>query len=540
MNIWKTEKNRLNQKDILAFIAKYEKDVIPTYNKLWNYYNGNNIKITSRKPSDPNNPDNIIPIPYGRKIVTTFTGYAYRPKYITYKPTESEWDATVSENSTPKDVIDMDTPIKANYAYYTEIMKNFKANNEHIKSSRAGRNTAIFGVSYELLYIDGEFTNSSTLPIKAEVKFISVDPREMILLYDYSSEPQKKIAIRFYPINDGKFNVEVYYKDRIEQYERIPKEKDQLVNSATNEDSYFLTPKSTSSNFFDDIPVVAFYMGDDPTGLIAPVIPLIDAYDVLVSDSMNEFDRFAHAYLVMKRFGITDPTKKKEPGAVSRALQFLKRYRLFEHLDKDADIKFLTKDIPSGFIEYMSDFIQKQIHIQSHVPDFAVEKFSGASGIAIQRLLFDFENVVSSAEADFDLALYDRIRLITAIYKKLNRFTGEPMDLVISHKRNTPLNLMEFAQTASILKGAGFSSYLVADIMPDDIVPNIEEELRRQRMEREDIMPSGDVYNKEKDTEDEGMMEDESEDKEEYVYKDKERVVLQQKEVERRKKEGSR
>ena len=45
------------------------------------------------------------------------------------------------------------------------------------------------------------------------------------------------------------------------------------------------------------------------------------------------------------------------------------------------------------------------------------------------------------------------------------------------------------AQTAQALKAAGFSSYLVTDFMPDDIVPNTEEELRRQEQDRENLMP---------------------------------------------------
>lgn len=532
MKIWKTDKEVLTPKDILGYIVEYEKKVIPSYNKLWDYYTGKNTKISSRKAPDPNNPDNIIPIPYGRKIVTTFTGYAYRPKYITYKPTEAEWEANMSENSTPKDIVDSGEGWKGNYKFYAELMHNFKINDEHIKSSRAGRNTAIFGVSYELFYLDGKPTTNDKLPIKAEVKFFSVDPREIILLYDTSSEPKKKVAIRFYQVSDELYKVEVYYKEKIELYDMKVNSSMQEANtpafqsssyseSYASDEKYMIKRIGTEINYFGEIPVVAFYMGDEMTGLINPVIPLIDAYDTLISDSMNEFDRFAHAYLIMKQFGITDPTKKKEPGAVSRALQMLKRYRLFEYLGKDADIKFLTKDIPTGFIDYMSAFIQKQIHIQSHVPDFAVEKFSGASGIAIQRLLFDFENVVSSAEADFDIALYERIRLISIIYEKLGRASGTPEDIVISHKRNTPLNLMEFAQTASIMKGAGFSSYLIADIMPDDIVPNIEEELRRQKEEREAIMPEGSDYNIEENEE-----EKEPEDENEYMMKDDEGVLI--------------
>ena len=39
---------------------------------------------------------------------------------------------------------------------------------------------------------------------------------------------------------------------------------------------------------------------------------------------------------------------------------------------------------------------------------------------------------------------------------------------------------------AKTLKEAGFSMYTVANVMPDDIVPDVEEELARQKKEREE------------------------------------------------------
>ncbi|MEN6623940.1 MAG: phage portal protein, partial [Smithella sp.] len=154
-------------------------------------------------------------------------------------------------------------------------------------------------------------------------------------------------------------------------------------------------------------------------------------------------------------------------------------------------IKFLTKDIPYEFIKFMTDLLREQIHIQSHVPDFTSDKMAGASGIAIQRLLFDFENVVSSAEADFDVGLNERIDLISTIYALTNVAQGSSSEIVITHKRNVPLNLKEFADTAMVMKNAGFSRYLIADIMPDDIIPDVEEELARQDADNEALM--GDI-----------------------------------------------
>lgn len=467
MAIKKEAKDVLTKDDILDYISSYESIEVPQYDKLWDYYIAKNPAIKNKRLLNANTPDNKIAVPYGRKIVTTFTGYAYRPKYITYKAKE-ERDVSEAEG--------IDKTLTAEERYVEELQKIFDKNNEHIKTSRAGRNIAIFGCAYEIVYVDGEQSATST---KAIPKFFSVDPREMILLYDYASEAKKKIAIRYYRITSNQYKVEVYYKDRIELYDRVR-------NDTSNE--WELIDQGTLPNVFNDIPVVAYYFGDDQIGVIEPVVDLIDANDVLYSDSMNEFDKFATAYLIMKKYGLTDPTKVKSKGTPDNNLRRIKDTRVFEHLPSDAEIKFLTKDIPTGFIQFMSDKIREQIHIQSHVPDFTSEKMAGASGIAIQRLLFDFENVVSSVEADFDVGLIERIRLITIVMSKAQMATVEADAITITHKRNVPLNLQEFAQTALTMKQAGFSSYLCADIMPDDVIPAIQAELERQKVEQENMI----------------------------------------------------
>jgi len=540
MQIKRTDKTALTGQEILQYIQDYENNEVKRMDKLWAYYQGKNTNILNRKIYGDNEtinrdnsfssklpgqanvgssaskmaPDNLVPIPYGRKIITTYTGYAYRPKYITYKPIEIKEELQRSdeingnlakkipigsandkipvemENVVPEvtnTVKEIQGKMAEDIKSFIMLMRNFRINNEHIRTSRAGRNTGIFGVSYELLFTDG-ILNAKTLSMEAEVRFLTVDPREMILFYDYGSDPKKILAIRYYRITDDRYSVEVYYPDRIEKWTRM---------RGSDQEWAIVKNGVSVPNFFGEIPVVAYYFGDEMLGLIEPIIPLIDCYDVLISDSMNEFDRFANAYLILKKLNLVDPLKKKEPGAFSKALANLKRFRIFEGLDKDADVKFLTKDIPHQYIQFMTNLIQKQIHTQSHVPDFAGEKFTGASGIAIQRLLFDFENVCSDAEADFDVALYERMRLIYVIYRKLNKANGDYSVVNISHKRNSPLNLKEFADTAVAMKAAGFSSYLVADIMPDDVVPDVEEELGRQKEEREDMMPDvSDFQNK--------------------------------------------
>lgn len=505
LTLQKTEKTILTPDDILDFISDYEAKIVPELNKLWEYYRGRNVKILGRKVVDANNPDNRIVVSYGRKIVNTWTGYGARPKYITYKPVIKTDEIPVEEMAN-EELKENKNPIEKQYI--EELHNIFGVNNEPIRTNRAWRNIAVFGVSYELMYIDSvnEPLNKE-LPMKAVPKFFTVDPREMILLYDYSPEPKLKIAIRFYKMDsDSRYKVEVYYNDHIDTYFRIRKDENKTAKWELKIDKLGLP------NYFDQIPVSPFYNGDEAQSIFeGGVLSLIDAYDTLYSDSMNEFDRFAFAYLVMKKFGITNPVDKKDPVKQNESLKNVKRRRVFEHLDKEADIHFLTKDIPTQFLQWMGIALREQIHIQSHVPDFTGDKMAGASGIAIQRLMFDFENLVSSSEADFDLGLYKRIELITVILKKLNRPNGTSDMVNISHKRNIPLNTMEFAQTALTMANAGFSRRAVIGVMPEDIIPDVEKELEYEKIEQEAMVGQ---YNMEAPIEDEEILEEENLEKE--------------------------
>jgi len=84
MTILRTDKDTLTPDDIIKYIKDYEEGVVPPFDKLWDYYLGKNPTILEKRV-DPGNPSNKTPVSYGRKIITTFTGYAYRPRYITYK-----------------------------------------------------------------------------------------------------------------------------------------------------------------------------------------------------------------------------------------------------------------------------------------------------------------------------------------------------------------------------------------------------------------------------------------------------------------------
>jgi hypothetical protein len=198
-----------------------------------------------------------------------------------------------------------------------------------------------------------------------------------------------------------------------------------------------------------------------------------------------EFDRFANAYLRFVGAAANIGPGQAKPNGLQRLLRSIRELRVFQNLRSPDDVTFLTKDIPKDFVDFMTELIRNEIHKQSHVPDFMSERFgSDLSGVAIARLMFDFENLVADAEADFDEGLRQRIQLMADVIEVTSSVTIEPYDMQISHKRNIPLNIKEAAETARALRDAGFSMQFVVETMPDDLIADVDTELDRQRDER--------------------------------------------------------
>ena len=139
MELLRSDKDRFDTKEIEQWIELYENQYVKGaegYANLWQYFLGNNPPILARQDPEPGNPGNKTPVAYGRKIVNTFTGYAYRPGYIRYSSDDNE-------------------------AYMADMQRVFDDNQEPIMTQRAGRNTGIYGLAYELMYVEGVDSNST-------------------------------------------------------------------------------------------------------------------------------------------------------------------------------------------------------------------------------------------------------------------------------------------------------------------------------------------------------------------------------------------
>ena len=178
-------------------------------------------------------------------------------------------------------------------------------------------------------------------------------------------------------------------------------------------------------HFFGQCPVTVFSLNDDEDGIFEQIISLQDAYNDIYSGSVDDWDAFCDAYLVLK--GVV---------ADEETLTAMKKNRVLM-IDPDAEADYLTKDTSNEQLEYLLKTANDQIHKIANSPDFTDEKFMAQSGEAIKYKLVGFETAASDIENNMRKALQRRIELIASILSLVNE-EQQWRDVKITFTRNLP------------------------------------------------------------------------------------------------------
>lgn len=366
------------------------KELIKLQN-YWNYFKGNQ-KIMSKKPTDAGKPANKVMTNYCYNIVQNYRGYLTGLD-ITYT-SDTDLDAV-------QDVL--------NY------------NDVHTVDSSLLQDALIYGVAYEIAYIDEDGVH----------RFKTLNPKTVIPVYDNTLNQELAYCIRLYQsdlVNGDEYVIEVYDSKSIKTYRsQMGFKSFSLINE--------------EPHYFGMVPITVFELNDEKESIFAQVMTLQDAYNELLSAEVDDFQSFADAYLVLKGMQGTSPEDLK---AMKESRGLL--------LDSDAEASYLTKSINDTQIQNMLQNINDNIHKIANSPDFNDEKLMAQSGIAMRYKLVGFENASAAIEANMRKALQKRIELICAIG---NIKGGELVwrDIKINFTRNLPENTLETAQVVNSLRG---------------------------------------------------------------------------------------
>lgn len=359
-------------------MSDYKKQ-LPRYQRLFNYYIGQH-DILHRTLPDKTKANNKILASYPSYVVDTVVGYMAEP--IAY------------------------TSIDNNKEYLNDLNKVFFLNDEEDVNAEIIKDMTIFGKAYEVMYTDKE----------ADVRFIQYNPLEMYVAKD--SKDNITFAGRPYTVEDLDGNetnfIEVYDVDAIRLYEETGNQ-------------YKLIKET--KHYFNEIPVCLYKNNDEELGDYEQQIPMIDGINKILSDSQNELEAFANAYMAITN---AQGTTKEDIEALKQDGVLL--------LPGDSKAEWLIKNVNNQFQQDFFETMSKLILSHTATPDLTSEEFaSNLSGVAIQFKLQGLENKCSIKERKMNKALRKRIRLITKILNlKGNNY--EPFTIRTQFSRNIPSN----------------------------------------------------------------------------------------------------
>lgn len=441
------EEQVLTPQLIMKLIEKHKLNQVPRLEKMDAYYHNKN-KILGRIMQDENKPNNKVSHPYASYITDTLTGY-FMGEGVTY----SSLDENIVE----------------------ELNMILEYNDAQDEDMELAKDMSIFGLGIELQYIDKDGAN----------RIKRLDPREVVLVYDDTLEEELLYAIRYYKCEDvitdtNYYMIEVYSRNDVVIYK-----SNELISS--------LTEISREPHYYGLVPVAVFFNNEEELGDFESVIPLIDAYDQMESDSLNDFEYFVDAYMVLSGL-----------QADGDDIQQMKENRVIL-LDDDSDAKWLIKETNDTNIENVKNRLDSDIHKFAKVPDMSDEAFAGnASGVAIKYKTMPMENVVSIKERKFKKGLQRRIELLFAIAAiKGGNYDWRAINITFT--RNLPTNESEIATMVATLDGIVSAETLLSQI---PFVEDVNEEivkLNKQKQEAVDAFYNKDFY---KNSENEENVED--------------------------------
>ena len=229
----------------------------------------------------------------------------------------------------------------------------------------------------------------------------------------------------------------------------------------------------TEDHYWHGVPVVEYRNNDERMGDYESVIPMIDAYNRVQSNTANMYQYNDDAIMVLSHMGAAtsnDIVQIKEEGAISLA--------------NGGKIDWLLKDINDAGLEHYKDRLTRDIHALCGVPRLSDEQFAGnLSGVAISYKLWGLEQVTAIKERKFKRSLQRRAELITNILHITSNPAYDYRDISIQFRRNQPQNLPELAEVVTKL-AADLSRETRLKLLP--VVNNVQDEIDKLKAEEDE------------------------------------------------------
>lgn len=404
------EKN-IKKELVVKLIREHEKQ-LPRFKKLKKYYLGEHDILSKQRSK---NKPNYKPVcNHAKDIADTSTGY-FMGNTISYSNSE---DTDIDELLIAFDNAEVDESDHDN-----------------------ALDMAIYGVAYEYVYAR---ENENILDIK------SLEVENTFIVYDDSIEQQPLFGVYYFKRKENKADTETYQAVIMTK---------QFVYSIVLEgkEKGVISDKPIPHNM-GDIPIIEYKNNKYSIGDFEQQIGLIDSYNSLTANRINDKEQFIDSILVLYGARLGDNEEES-----IKAMESLAEHKLLE-LHPEARAEYLSKTLNENEVETLRNAVKQDIYTFSHIPNLTDENFAGnSSGVAMEFKLLGLEMITKIKQRYYVKGLKKRIKLF-ANYLGLTQIAIDANSIIPNFSRSLPKNLLEISQIVSNLDGKVSQETLLSQI----------------------------------------------------------------------------
>lgn len=401
---------------IEQLITKH-RNVVGKIKKCQRYYEAQH-DINNRKKKLKTSANNRVVCNHAKDISDTATGYFMNSpvSYSSYDNGDKDSIERLTEAFDRADVDDVD------------------GDNAHDMS--------VCGVAYEYVYVKQDST---------EIAVRNLEPDHTFLVYDDTIEQNLLFGVYYFRYKDAITSKECY---------RATVCTKNYINTMILECSgkNHKEVNEPVPHFFGNVPIIEYRNNKLCIGDFEQQISLIDAYNKLTSDRVNDKEQFVEALLVIYGALMGD-----DEDEVSEVMKILKENGLLE-LPAEARAEYISRTFDESGMEILRKAIKEDIYTFSHVPNLTDENFVGnSSGVAMEYKLLGLQMITGEKEKYYKKGLKRRIELFCN-YLNIKAVAINPNNVKITFTRKLPKNLNELAQMIANLSGKVSNETLISQL----------------------------------------------------------------------------
>lgn len=331
-----------------------------------------------------------------------------------------------------------------------------------------GLDLSIYGRCYEYIYSQEGKTD---LAVK------NLSPENTFMVYDDTIEQKELFAVYYYARKDDTDRRNIAY------VATVLTQNFKWVLNIEAIDSPQALLEQPEPHYFQEIPVIEYLNNKLAIGDYELQIPLIDAYNVLMSDRITDKEQFIDSILAIYGALLGDPDAVDEDGDTAR--DKIKKDRLLE-LPKDSKAEYLTRTFDENGVEILKKAIEQDIHKFSHIPCMTDESFGGnVSGVAMEFKLLGLENITKIKTRYYKKGLRKRLRIFSGWLMTSRSVQVNVTGITPIFTRALPKNLLEISQIVANLWGKVGRKTLLSQI---PFVEDVDAELEAIEKEAEEAV----------------------------------------------------